>query len=89
MYWLDKLREFKSEANLTYKEISDRTGIALTTIEKLFSGRTNDPKLNMTSKIVSLLGHDISELTDSTFVLSRYEKKTIDKLRHLDKSGKD
>ncbi len=88
MYWLEKLREFKNESGLTYKDISDRTGIALTTIEKLFSGRTSDPKLNMASKIVNLLGHDVSELIGCTIVLSEYEKQTLSEIRRLDASGR-
>lgn len=88
MYWLDKLREFKTESGLTYKEIADRTGIALTTIEKLFSGRTGDPKLNTASRIVRLMGHEVSELVGSTNVLSDYEQKTVNQIRKLDALGK-
>lgn len=92
MFWLKKLKEFKQESTITYKEISDKTGIALTTIEKLFSGRTNDPKLNMITKIVTVLGHTPSELvSDSThsLSLSDFEQDVIFKLRALDMSGKE
>ena len=88
MYWLDKLREFKSEAGMTYKDISDKTNIALTTIEKLFSGRTADPKLNMVAGIVNVLGHDVSELLGSKDTLSAYEKDMLDSIRGLDDFGK-
>ena len=54
MYWLTQLREFKNEKGITYKEISEHTGVALTTVEKLFSGRTADPKLSMVTKITQL-----------------------------------
>ena len=88
MYWLDKLREFKSESNLTYRDISNRTNIALTTIEKLFSGRTADPKLNMISGIVNVLGHDVSELLGNKDILSAYEKDILNSIRNLDDFGK-
>ena len=88
MYWLGKLREFKSESGLTYKDISEQTNIALATIEKLFSGRTSDPKLNMISKIVSVLGHNVSELLANDDALSHYEKGLIVSIRGLDKFGK-
>ena len=91
MYWLEKIREFKNEKGLTYKDIANRTGIALTTVEKLFSGRTNDPKLIMISQITNVLGHSISELlsdTSCTFVLSDIEREMILKIRRLDEFGK-
>ena len=90
MYWLEKIREFKNEKGLTYKDIANRTGIALTTVEKLFSGRTNDPKLIMISQITNVLGHSISELlsdTSCTFVLSDIEREMILKIRRLDEFG--
>lgn len=91
MFWLDKLREFKKENNITYKQISDKTGIALTTIEKIFSGRTNDPKLNMITKIVTVLGHTPAELVSNsgnTFVLSDFEKSILSGFNTLDDTGK-
>lgn len=90
MYWLDKLREFKHESNMTYKEIADNSGIALTTIEKLFGGRTNDPKLNMITKIVTVLGHNTAELVSedqSVTTLSDFEIDMLSNIRLLDKDG--
>lgn len=91
MFWLKKLREFKVEKNITYKQIAEKTGIALTTVEKLFSGRTNDPKLNMITKIVTVLGHTPAELvSDSEFShgLTDFEKSILSGLRKLDTFGK-
>ncbi len=90
MYWLDKLKEFKKERNETYKSISEKTGIALTTVEKLFSGRTSEPKLMMIDKIVRLLGHSLYELIEDApeaFTVSDSEKKLIMRLRRLDDEG--
>lgn len=91
MFWLDKLREFKKGKNITYKEISDKTGIALTTIEKLFSGRTKDPKLNMITKIVAVLDHTPAELISDTGLsstLTDFEKNFLYGLNSLDVAGK-
>ena len=91
MFWLQKLREFKVEKNITYKQIAEKTGIALTTVEKLFSGRTNDPKLNMITKIVTVLGHTPAELvSDSEFShgLTDFEKSILSGLRNLDTCGR-
>ena len=90
MFWLNKLREFKQESNMTYKEIADDSGIALTTIEKLFGGRTHDPKLNMITRIVTVLGHTTAELVsevESVVTLSDFEKDLLFNIRLLDKGG--
>lgn len=89
MYWLIKLREFKKESHLTYKEISERSGIALTTVEKLFSGRTRDPKLNMISELAQVLGHSSAELINGAHdALTPDETATLLALRKLDPIGK-
>ncbi len=92
MFWLKKLREFKAENNITYKQIADKTEIALTTVEKLFSGRTKDPKLNMITKIVTALGHTPAELVsgdNTVFSLTDFEKELMFEIRKLDKRGKE
>ncbi len=90
MYWLTKLREFKKETGVTYKEISNRTGIPLTTVEKIFSGRTNDPKLTMVTDISAVLGHSVNELIPNSTnnTLTDYESQTLSRLRELDSFGR-
>lgn len=94
MYWLEKLKLFKLETGMTYKEISEKTGIPLTTVEKLFSGRTRDPKLTMITEIVHALNHSTGDLVaaeDSQaveFKLSSDEQDMLLALRKLDIRGK-
>ncbi len=91
MYWLKKLKEFKKENNMTYKEISQKSKIPLTTVEKLFSGRTHDPKLTMIAGIVHAMGHTLGELipdSNSTFRITDIEKDIISDIRNLDTLGK-
>lgn len=91
MYWLTKLKEFKDEQKATYKSISAQTGIALTTIEKLFSGRTKEPKLLMIDNIVRSLGHSLSELVEAppeNILLTKSEKDFISRFNALDDKGK-
>ena len=66
MEWLDNLRRFKKNSNETYKSISEKTGIPQTTIEKLFCGRTKDPKLEIIKKIVHCLGYTLDDLVEDT-----------------------
>lgn len=88
MYWLEKLKDFKTEAGATYRDIALKTGIAQSTVEKIFSGRTNDPKLMMTEQIANALGHSIAELLPGTAVLSKAEKRFLHDFRALDSEGR-
>ena len=88
MLWLEKLRSFKDESGMTYRSIADGTGMPQTTIEKLFSGRTNDPKLMMTERIARVMGHSVSELLPDSEHYSPYERDMILKLRRLDADGR-
>lgn len=88
MDWLDKLKEFKAESHKTYKEISDETGIPLTTLEKLFSGRTRDPKLLMMRDILNTLGHTVGELAGEDISITKEERELLDKVERLDFGGK-
>lgn len=90
MYWLEQLKKFKAERHITYKDISRQTNIPQTTVEKLFSGRTADPKLSMVSDIVSYLGHSIAELVENdkdSFQITAQEREFITSLRRLDSFG--
>lgn len=92
MYWLQKLKEFKDEQKETYKGISQKTGIALTTVEKLFSGRTKEPKLFMIDNIVRALGHSLNELIEppaEAYDVSEQELSLLFRLRNLDTRGYD
>lgn len=88
MYWLERLKSFKKETGETYKGIAQKTGIPQTTVEKLFSGRTNDPKLLMTEKIVQVMGHSVSELLPEGESYSQYERSLIARVRQLDGEGR-
>lgn len=93
MEWLERLRTFKSQTNETYKSISDKTGIPQTTIEKLFCGRTKDPKLKMIREIVHCLNHTLDDLVEDknnyNSQLNQEENKLINDFRLLSKQGKD
>lgn len=62
--WLDRLREIKSSTGLTTKEISVRSGIPEPTLEKIFAGKTKDPKLETIRQLVYSLGFTLDDLDD-------------------------
>ena len=92
MDWLSRLREYKKTSKKTYKTISVETGIPQTTIEKLFSGRTEDPKIGMMEKIAHCLGCTLDELAGTKPVfrlsMSEGEKRILEYYRLLDESGR-
>ncbi len=93
MDWLAVLKSYKNVSGKTYADISRETGIPLTTIEKLFCGRTKDPKIGMMSKIAHCLGCTIDELAGAeqgtADVFGPEERRIISLYRSLDKAGKD
>ena len=60
--WLDSLVEMKRESAKTLKQISEESGISLGTINKIFSGQTEDPKLETIKSIVYCLGFTLDDL---------------------------
>lgn len=90
MSWLTKLREMRSEAALTYKEISERAGIPYSTVEKLFKGRTNEPKLIMIHDIVRSMGRSLDELFDPDESAGAAEdREIIEMLAAIDTRGRE
>ena len=45
MGWLNNLRRLKKESGLSMKEISIQSGMSEPTLEKIFAGKSKDPKL--------------------------------------------
>lgn len=80
--WLDKLRELKTESKMTYRDIAEKTGIPLTTIEKLFAGRTQEPRFTMVTEIARAMGGTLDDTG-----ITRKEMETLMRLRELDLPG--
>lgn len=90
MEWLENLRKLKNNTDETYKSISEKTNIPQTTIEKLFNGRTKDPKLYMIREVVHCLGYTLDDLleNETATVFSLEEKRLLEKYRALNKEGR-
>lgn len=93
MNWLDNLRELKNTTSETYKSISEKTEIPQTTIEKLFNGRTKEPKLFMVRDVIHCLGYTLDDLLDENHnefkITDKYEKSLIENYRNLSEQGKE
>ena len=61
--WLDSLVEMKRASGKTLRQISDEANIPLGTLNKIFSGQTNDPKYETIKAIVHCLGYTLDDLS--------------------------
>lgn len=90
MRWLANLKSMREKASMSYREISLRSGIPYSTIEKLFSGRTKDPKLGMINSIVQCMGGDINDLICAeSSSLREGEPELLEMFRMLDSRGRE
>ena len=88
---LEKINEFKKMKNLTNKEISEITGISISSLDKITSGNNTNPKLETVKLICSALNCKLSDLIDDDQCeeFSFQESNIIKKYRVLDEHGKD
>jgi transcriptional regulator with XRE-family HTH domain len=66
---LDKIEEYKRKLGLTSAELAEKAGVPKTTLDKILSGVTKDPKLETLKAIARALGLTLDDFDD-------YNKKT-------------
>ena len=62
---LDKIEEYKKKLGLTSAELAARAGIPKTTLDKILSGVTKDPKLETLKAIARVLGLTLDDFDDT------------------------
>lgn len=88
---LEKINDYKKIRNLTNKDISDITGISISSLDKITSGSNTNPKLETVKLICGALDCKLSDLLDDgndTDELTLQEQNYIKKYRALDEHGK-
>lgn len=60
--WLEKLICLKKNSGKTTKQISEISGVPIGTLNKLFAGQTEDPKLKTVQAVVHALGYTLDDL---------------------------
>lgn len=76
--WLDKLKELKKEKGMSVKQIAERTNLPERTVNRVFSGDTDNPYVDTLHRIVSALGGSLDDiLTDSKVVVGDTDLKTL------------
>lgn len=63
--WIDNLKQMKAKSGLTTKEIAAQSTVPEPTLEKLFAGSTQDPKLMTVWNVVHSLGYTLNDLDDA------------------------
>lgn len=58
----EKLNEMKSASHMTAQEISERSGIPLSTVNRIFAGTTDNPTFVTVRDIVKAMGGSLDDL---------------------------
>lgn len=59
---ISELRVLKEKAGKTNEEIAKMTGISLSTVQRIFSGETEDPRIDNVCAIVRALGGSLDKI---------------------------
>ena len=56
------LTRLKEKTGLTYEAIAEKTGLSLSTVKNLFSGKSEDPRLNTVAPVIYILNGSVDEM---------------------------
>ena len=79
----DYLNQLKSNGKYTWNDIANISGIPETTLRKIFSGETADPRFDTVAKIVTALGGSLDDVLDKTKKGEQLETNTIFSLKEV------
>lgn len=69
--WLDNLKELKKKTGMSSKQIAEMTNLPERTVNRIFSGDTDNPYVDTLHRIVTVLGGSLDDiLTDSKVVVA-------------------
>ena len=89
---LEMIGVFRKEKGMTLDELSEKSGIPVSTIKKISAGITTDPNLSTVQAIASALGCTVDDLSNTSKFAETFsvlEKKIVKKYRALDTYGQD
>ena len=70
---LAKLKEIKTEKNLTNQQIADLSGVPLSTVTRVFNGQTDNPNIKTLEDIANGMGVTLENLTGVKQVEEKFE----------------
>ena len=92
--YIDRIRRIKSEKKITNEQLSEMTGIAISTLSKILAGFSDSPKLSNICAICQALDcsveYILTGVPDNTnnYTLEEHEIDLIEQYRTLDEYGK-
>ena len=67
--WLDNIKELKKKTNLSIKQIAEKTNLPERTVNRIFSGDTDNPYMTTLIPIVNVLGGSLDDIFADTKVV--------------------
>lgn len=67
--WLDNLKELKKKTGMSPKQIAERTKLPERTVNRIFSGDTDNPYVDTLHRIVTVLGGSLDDILADTKVV--------------------
>lgn len=67
--WLDNLKELKKKTGMSAKQIADMTKLPERTVNRIFSGDTDNPYVDTIHRIVTALGGSLDDIFADTKVV--------------------
>ena len=67
--WLDNLKELKKKTGMSAKQIADKTKLPERTVNRIFSGDTDNPYVDTLHRIVTVLGVSLDDILADTKVV--------------------
>lgn len=67
--WLDNIKELKKKTGMSVKQIAEKTNLPERTINRIFSGDTDNPYVDTLHRIVTVLGGSLDDILADTKVV--------------------
>ncbi len=67
--WLDNIKELKKKTGMSVKQIAEKTNLPERTVNRIFSGDTDNPYMTTLIPIVNVLGGSLDDIFADTKVV--------------------
>lgn len=67
--WLDNIKELKKAKGMSTKQIAEKTNLPERTVNRIFSGDTDNPYVDTLHRIVTVLGGSLDDILADTKVV--------------------
>lgn len=67
--WLENIKELKKKTGMSVKQIAEKTSLPERTVNRIFSGDTDNPYVDTLHRIVTVLGGSLDDILADTKVV--------------------